>query len=177
MALFKENKSTSSSSTFIAQDIEVTGDFKGKGSVQVEGTVNGNISVDSVIIGENAEVNGNIEAKNVVINGKLNGTIHCNSLDVMGNGSIFNNIVSKNIQLSGLIKGNVIVSELLDISSTGSINGKITLSRLIIEEGGKVIGSIEQYKEKETAKIKEVKPTPTEEHKQIKKPHPKGKKA
>jgi len=169
MALFKENKSASSSSTFIARDIEVTGDLKGKGSVQVEGTVNGDIFVDSVMIGENAEVKGNVKAKNVTINGKLNGTLQCNSLDVLNNGSIYNNVVVKNLQLSGFIQGDVVVSELLKVVSTGSINGKIVLNRLIIEEGGKIIGSIEQYKEKETTEIKEV-------HKEIKTPHPTGKK-
>jgi len=152
MALFSDNKNnsqktSSNSTTFISKEMEVTGNFKGKGAVQVEGTLHGNISVDSVVIGEYGTVNGIITANNVVVNGKLIGSISCNSLEIMHNGSISKKIVAKNLKITGKIEGEVIVSELLNIESTGYIHGKTTLNRLIIAEGGKLIGSIEQYRE------------------------------
>jgi len=150
MALFSDNTNnsqeiSSNSRTFISKEMEVTGNFKGKGAVQVEGTLHGNISVDSVVVGEYGTVNGIITANNVVINGKLIGSIRCNSLEIMQNGSVSNKTVSKNLKIAGKIEGEVMVSELLDISSTGYIHAKVTLNRLIIEEGGRVIGSIEEY--------------------------------
>jgi len=153
MALFSDNtnnsqKNPSNSRTFISKEMEVTGNFKGKGAIQVEGTLHGNISVDSVVIGEYGTVNGTIIAKSVIINGKLLGSINCNSLEIMHNGSVSNKIVTKNLKITGEVEGEVIVSELLDIESTGYVHGKITLNRLIIAEGGKLIGSIQQYKEK-----------------------------
>jgi len=151
MALFSDNKNNSNSRTFISKEMEVTGDFKGKGAIQVEGTLHGNISVDSVVIGEYGTVNGTIIAKSVIINGKLLGSISCNSLEIMNNGSVSNKIVTKNLKITGEVEGEVIVSELLDIESTGYVHGKITLNRLIIAEGGKLIGSIEQYKEKRSS--------------------------
>lgn len=153
MALFSDNKNNSqktpsNSPTFISKEMEVTGNFNGKGAVQVEGTLHGNIAVDSVVIGEHGTVNGSITAKNVVINGKLVGSINCDSLEVMHNGSVSNKIVTKNLKITGKVEGEIIVSALLVIEATGYLNGKITLNRLIIAEGAKLIGSMHQHKEK-----------------------------
>jgi cytoskeletal protein CcmA (bactofilin family) len=153
MALFSDNKNNSqktpsNSPTFISKEMEVTGDFKGKGAVQVEGILHGNISVDSVVIGEDGIVNGIITAKNVVINGKLTGSINCDSLEVMHNGSVSNKTVVKNLKITGEVEGEIIVSELLEIESTGYVHGKVTLNRLTIAEGAKLIGSMKQYQEK-----------------------------
>jgi cytoskeletal protein CcmA (bactofilin family) len=158
MALFSDNKNTtqktpSNSPTFIAKEMEVTGNFKGKGAVQVEGILHGNIAVDSVVIGEGGTVNGSITAKNVIINGKLTGSIHCDSLEVMHNGSVSNKTVVKNLKVTGEVEGKILVSELLEIEARGYVHGEITMNRLITHEGGKLIGSMQQYKEK--TKIKE----------------------
>jgi cytoskeletal protein CcmA (bactofilin family) len=166
MALFSDNKNNtqktpSNSPTFISKEMEVTGNFQGKGAVQVEGILHGNISVDSVVIGEVGAVHGNITAKNVIINGKLIGSIHCDSLEVMHNGSVSNNTLVKNLKITGEIEGEIIVSELLEIESTGYIHGNITLNRLIIAEGGKIIGAMQQYKAKKSEK--EPKNLPKEE--------------
>jgi cytoskeletal protein CcmA (bactofilin family) len=160
MALFSDNKNNSqktpsNSPTFISKEMEVTGNFKGKGAVQVEGILHGNISVDSVVIGKGGVVNGNITAKNVIINGKLMGSIHCDSLEVMHNGSVSNKTVVKNLKVTGELEGKILVSALLEIESTGYVHGEITMNRLITHEGGKLIGSMQEYKEK--TKIKEPK--------------------
>ncbi len=165
MALFSDNKNNSqktpsNSPTFISKEMEVTGNFKGKGAVQVEGILHGNISVDSVVIGENGTVNGIITAKNVIINGKLNGSIECASLEVMSNGTVSNRVTAKNFQVSGKIDAKVTVTELLNIHATGSVDGDITVGRIRIEDGAKIIGSIKEYtpKNKIDTKIEE-KPT------------------
>jgi len=155
MALFKENKNESqaqvkkitSSSTFISQDIEVTGNFKGEGSLQVEGTLHGDIQVTSVVIGESGKVIGEIKAKNVIINGNLKGSIQCDSLEVMKNGSISNIIDVKNLKVTGEVEGKVTVSNLLEIEKTGYVHGEIILNKIITEEGGRIMGSMQQYKE------------------------------
>ena len=187
--MFKGNKkanniTTSSASkearsTFIAESIEVTGNFKGKGSVQVEGTLNGDISVTSVVIGEKGTINGMITATNVIVNGTLNGSIFCDSLEVMPNGRVSNEIkvkevlisgkvegsiesknevtidntgsvnatsmVSKNITVNGSFNGQVTASELLEIGSNGSVEGEIIVKNIKTHEGGKLLGSMQNY--------------------------------
>ena len=161
MALFSDNtnnsqKTPSNSPTFISKEMEVTGNFNGQGAVQVEGILHGNISVDSVVIGEGGTVNGSITAKNVIINGKLMGSIHCDALEVMHNGSVSNKTVVKNLKVTGKAEGKILVSELLEIEARGYVQGEISINRLIIHEGGKLIGSMQEYKEK-TKKRKEPK--------------------
>jgi cytoskeletal protein CcmA (bactofilin family) len=183
MALFNNNqdnsqktplKTTRKVPTFISKEMEVTGNFNGTGAIQVEGILHGNITVNSVVISESGVVNGIIKADNVIINGKLKGSIECKSLEIMKNGSVSNSIKVKNLKVTGELEGIVIASNLLNIASTGSVNAEITLNKLIIDEGGKIIGSIEQYKEEEREDVKKSIPLPqTHEEKEVKKPQPK----
>jgi len=138
-------KTTTKAPTFISKEMEVTGNFNGQGAVQVEGILNGNITVNSVVIGENGIVNGNIKAKNVIINGKLKGSIKCESLEVMQGGLASDQIEVKNLKVTGEVRGDITVSELLDIESTGQVQGEITTTNLKIDEGGCIIGSMQPY--------------------------------
>ena len=194
--MFKGNKKTSESitpnskSTFIAEEIEIMGNFKGKGSMQVEGTIHGDIAVTSVVIGENGVINGTINATNVIINGKLNGSVFCDTLEVMKNGNIVNdikvthllisgkvegsieskeeiildrtsnvnasNMKSKTILINGMFKGKVTASQLLEIGSTGSVEGEITVKNIKTHEGGKLLGSLRNYVEEKPELFTEI---------------------
>jgi cytoskeletal protein CcmA (bactofilin family) len=165
MALFKNNednlhRNSPKTRTFISREMEVTGNFKGKGAVQVEGTLHGDITADSIFITRSGVVNGMIEAYNVIINGVLNGGVRCNTLEIMDNGSVSKNIEATNIKIKGKVEARVIASNLLDITETGSINGDITLGKIIIEEGAEIVGSIAEYKEEKKPEVEEIKATP-----------------
>ncbi len=148
--MFKGNKKSSEStvegskSTFIAKEIEVTGNFKGKGSLQVEGTLHGDIAVTSVVIGENGTINGTITATNVIINGKLNGSIFCDTLEIMPNGNISNEVKVKQLVISGKVDGSIKAKEEITIESTGTVTATIMKSKNILVNGtfkGNVIAS------------------------------------
>ena len=136
--------STDTKVTFIAESIEVTGNFKGKGAVQVEGILNGDISVTSVVIGEKGTVNGIINATNVIVNGKLNGSLFCDSLEVMKNGTVSNEIKVKQVLISGKVNGSIESKEEINIDSTGTVNATVMKSKNIVVDGqfnGKVSAS------------------------------------
>ena len=180
--MFKGNKkatTTEKNITYIAKEIEVAGNFNGKGAVQVEGTLNGDINVTSVVIGIDGVVNGMINATNVIVNGKLNGSIFCDTLEVMSNGSVTDEIkvqrvlisgkvngtieskneinidrtgvvnattmTSRNILVDGSFNGKVVASELLEIGSSGSVEGDITVKNIKTHEGGRLLGSMQLY--------------------------------
>jgi len=151
MSLFNNknnsNKKTSGIATFISREMEVRGDFKGEGTIKVDGVLHGNISVKSVVINESGIVNGDIKANSIIIKGE--------------------------------VKGDILALNMLDIASTGYIQGKIILNKLIINEGARVIGSIEEItKEEEKVKVEATTTTDTQpkQKEEVKKPHPKGKK-
>lgn len=61
---------------FIDKDTEVKGDVKFKESFRIDGKFNGKILVgDTLIIGETAQVNADIDVKNISINGRVKGNI------------------------------------------------------------------------------------------------------
>jgi len=83
------NQKTSGIATFISREMEVTGDFKGEGTIKVDGVLHGNISVKSVVINESGIVNGDIKAKNLIVNGKVKGDVLAlNMLDIASTGYI-----------------------------------------------------------------------------------------
>ena len=139
--MFKGNKKSSgetpqgTKSTFIAKEIEVTGNFKGEGAVQVEGILHGDISVTSVVIGENGTINGIITATNVIVNGKLNGSIFCDTLEVMPNGNVSNDVKVKQLLISGTVEGTIEAKEKITIDNTGQVNANIMKSKSILVEG------------------------------------------
>ena len=147
--MFKGNQNTTTNTTaknitYIAKEIEVTGDFNGKGAVQVEGILNGNISVTSVVIGVNGVVNGTIKATNVIVNGKLKGSIFCDTLEVMSNGSVTDEIKVQRVLISGKVDGLIESKNEINIDKTGVVNATTMTSRNILVDGsfkGKVISS------------------------------------
>lgn len=54
---------------------KVTGDLEFPGLVEVLGRIDGQVSADSVLIGEQGEVEGSITAKTIAIKGKVKGEI------------------------------------------------------------------------------------------------------
>ena len=52
--------------------------------IYIDGRISGNISSkDSVVIGKNGSIEGNIEANKVVINGKIVGNIDANNIEIL----------------------------------------------------------------------------------------------
>ena len=146
--MFKGNKkattTTAKNITYVAKEIEVTGNFNGQGAVQVEGTLNGDINVTSVVIGLDGVVNGMINATNVIVNGKLNGSIFCDTLEVMPNGSVSNEIKVKKVLISGKVDGLIESKEEVNITKTGVVNATTMTSKNILVDGsfnGKVVAS------------------------------------
>lgn len=64
-------------STIIGMNAECDGDFKAEGTIRVDGTVNGNVTVtDAVIVGASGCINGDINAKKVIIGGEVYGNLN-----------------------------------------------------------------------------------------------------
>jgi cytoskeletal protein CcmA (bactofilin family) len=70
--------------TVIGADTIVQGTLSSKGSLRVDGKVEGGITdADSVVIGQTGDVQGDINAKNVVIGGKVIGNITASNIEIL----------------------------------------------------------------------------------------------
>ena len=93
----------------LSKDVQITGSLTFKGELSFDGTIKGgHINGRKLIVGENADVEGNITADEVTI--------------------------------SGQVKGNATVAERCHLSASARLNGDLTTSRLIMEEGATFIG-------------------------------------
>ena len=64
-------------STIIGMNAECGGDFKAEVTIRIDGTVNGNVTVtDTVIVGASGCINGDINAKKVIIGGEVYGNLN-----------------------------------------------------------------------------------------------------
>jgi cytoskeletal protein CcmA (bactofilin family) len=182
----KHDKITSA--TIITSCMEVTGNLNGSDTVHIDGKVVGDIIVsNTLVIGKSGIVQGEVKAKNAIINGKLEGSIICETLEVMETGEISKQIQadtmildgtvtgyviglrsieiqsnaklkvekleSKKITVSGSVQGNIVASELLEINSTGSVEGEISVKTIKTAEGSRMVGTMSTYEAKREENI------------------------
>ena len=110
----------------ISGDMNVNGDFISKGSLEIEGKIEGNITCDTVAVRKNAEVKGNISATNVYLDGKANGMIKGKNI-----------LVSPGATVSG-----VIYYDTLTVKDGAALNAQCkSLSELTAGDGERATAS------------------------------------
>ena len=165
MALIKSKKNSKrddkiTSATIITSCMEVTGNLHGSDTVHIDGKVVGDIIVsNTLVIGKTGIVQGEVKAKNAIINGTFEGSIICETLEVMETGEISKQIQADTMILDGTVTGHVIGLKSIEIQSnakltvekleskkitvSGSVKGNIVASELLeINSTGSVEGEI-----------------------------------
>ena len=99
----------------------------------------------SLLIGESVVITGTVKAENeVTIQGSIDGDVDCHSVLVTKTGNIKGKLKAENIKVEGKVEGEININNLLQIHSSGSVNGKVFYGNIQIEEGGKLLGEINQ---------------------------------
>lgn len=88
--------------TLVGKNCEIKGNTRCKGSIRVDGRAEGNItSADGVIVGENAVIKGDIEAKHVIIGGRVTGDIIAHTkLELLPTGKLYGDIRTPRLSIS-----------------------------------------------------------------------------
>ena len=77
----KQNKILSHSGrSLVGETLQIEGDVKSSGSVDVAGLINGNVFVNEMIIVETGSIRGTLEVKKVEINGHVDGKITADNI-------------------------------------------------------------------------------------------------
>lgn len=118
---------TVSIDTVIAEKIHIEGHIKGNSSIRIDGKVTGDIEVSpGIVLGENSLVNGNIKSESIVVYGKLNGNINAKDLVIKStaliNGDIF--VETLEIDQGGRYNGNLKMDIRQPAAKTATINPK-----------------------------------------------------
>ena len=102
------HKNTEKLESFIGINSTFKGNVDSKGTLRVDGVVEGNISADWVIIGEKAHITGDITARGIVIGGKIDGNVKAKEIvEVKNKGHIIGEIVSRKLVVAegGIFEG------------------------------------------------------------------------
>ena len=96
--------------SMIGETLQVEGDIRSAGAVDISGLVNGNVYVGEMILFETGSVVGNLEVNKVEINGHLDGKITADTI-----------IIGK----SAVIKGDIFFRNTLKTEEGADIDGYI----------------------------------------------------
>jgi cytoskeletal protein CcmA (bactofilin family) len=94
--------------SMLGPDMTITGNVVCEGSTQILGRVIGDVQAAQVIIGEGAEVEGNVTAHDVTVNGSFKGTIRSHNVKLKGTAMVDGEVFSKsltveeNVQFEGV---------------------------------------------------------------------------
>lgn len=102
-------KTTRAAPSILSADLVVTGQIFSTGDIQVDGTLDGNISSNAVTIGQTAKIKGEVAGQVVTVRGNVNGTIRGNQVHLC-KGSV--------------IKGDI-YHQVLAIESGAELNGAV----------------------------------------------------
>ena len=105
-----EKKLNHSGRSHIGETMQLDGDLRSSGSVDVAGLVNGNVFVSEMVITETGSIRGVVEAANIEINGHLEGKISADTV-----------IIGK----AAVIKGDIFFKDTLKTEEGADIDGYI----------------------------------------------------
>ena len=109
----EENKINHSGRSHVGETMQLEGDLRTSGSIDVAGLINGNIFVSEMTITETGSIRGTLEAATVEINGHVEGRINADTV-----------IIGK----TAVIKGDIFFKNTLKTEEGADIDGYIKRS-------------------------------------------------
>ena len=106
----EDKKLNDNGRSFVGETLQLEGDLRSAGSLDVAGLIKGNVFVTDIVVAETGSVRGSIEATNIEINGHIEGKI---SADVI--------IIGR----SAIIKGDIFFKNTLKTEEGADIDGYI----------------------------------------------------
>ena len=92
----EEKELNHSGRSYFGETMQLEGDLRSSGSVDIAGLINGNVFVSDIALAETGSVRGLIEAASIEINGHVEGKISADSVIVGKNAVIKGDIFFKN---------------------------------------------------------------------------------
>ncbi|KUO58754.1 MAG: cell shape determination protein CcmA [Gracilibacter sp. BRH_c7a] len=95
------SNSSSSNITYIADDCEIKGSIEGQGNARIDGKVEGTINIaGDLVIGQNAVLQANIEAKTISIAGEIRGNVKAKELlELASSARLYGDINTKQLKI------------------------------------------------------------------------------
>ena len=95
------------SPSILSSYMRVVGDISSQGEIQVDGTVEGDVRAKSVLIGESADIKGELLAEQIQIHGRVNGIIKSRVVHLARTAHVIGDILheSMSVETGAFIEG------------------------------------------------------------------------
>lgn len=95
------HKNTKKLETFIGSNSSFKGEINSKGTLRVEGIVEGNIIADWVIIGTKSHIKGDVTARGIIIGGRVDGNLKAKEIvEIKNKGQICGEIFTSKLVIT-----------------------------------------------------------------------------
>ncbi len=114
----------------IGPNSEFRGDITTQGTFRIDGVFSGNITADWVILGESGSINGDITARSVIIGGKVDGNVKAEELvEIKHMGQLTGDISTRKLSVAegGVFEGRSLVQK--DESKIVDFPGKEAITK------------------------------------------------
>lgn len=124
--------------SLISSDLKIVGDLNSEGEIQVDGSIDGDIRTKSLLVGEGADIRGEIVADSVRVNGRINGQIKARSVLLSKTAHVVGDIMHEDLAietgafLEGHCKRMVQSVEKPKADAKGGVAGKETSGKEVV---------------------------------------------
>ena len=94
-------KSEQKLETIVGNESTVTGELNIKGTLRVDGVIEGDVFADWVIVGETGRLHGNVKSRGMVVGGRVEGNIDASEIvELKGKGQVTGEICTTKLAMS-----------------------------------------------------------------------------
>ena len=114
--------------TIIGNDSTITGELNIKGTLRVDGIIEGDTFADWVIVGESGKIHGNVKSRGVVVGGQVEGNIDASEIvELKGKGEITGEICTAKLAMSegAVFDGHSIMKKAGSLEGNAEGKGKL----------------------------------------------------
>ncbi|MCL5423148.1 MAG: polymer-forming cytoskeletal protein [Nitrospirae bacterium] len=102
------SRNTEKLESFVGMNSHFKGDIKSKGTLRIDGSVEGNVDTDWLILGEKALLKGDVSARGIIVGGKIEGALTAKEiLEIKPKGQVIGDITTPKLMVSegGILEG------------------------------------------------------------------------
>lgn len=102
------NKKTDKVETFIGNNSIFKGEVNTNGTIRIDGTLEGNVIADWVVLGEKGNIKGDVSAHGVIVGGKVEGNVKAKDIiEIKNKGKIIGDTLTPKLTIveGGIIEG------------------------------------------------------------------------
>ncbi len=87
--------------SLVGTETTVRGDITTKGTIRIDGSVEGNVQADWVVLGEKSNIKGNVSARGVVVGGRVEGNLKVTEIcEIKNKGEIYGEIITPKLAVA-----------------------------------------------------------------------------